>query len=189
LIVEANKQKEKEMRRQARIELAVSAYNAYQKNVEDPNVKNPLAKTITDITLLSQFIQNIPAFFDGTEDTGKNGQGVDGRGGFHAVLHPNERVVPKSLNEQIGSLSNSELARIASEYNTGALIRKGEGAMQIGGAWQTAAIVGKLDALEKAIKSKPETNIELGEIVGGAMEIVKTTRKGNDVIYNRYRIK
>jgi hypothetical protein len=189
LIVEANKQKEKEMRRQARIELAVSAYNAYQKNVEDPNVKNPLAKTITDITLLSQFIQNIPAFFDGTEDTGKNGQGVDGKGGFHAVLHPNERVVPKSLNEQIGSLSNSELARIASEYNTGALIRKGEGAMQIGGAWQTAAIVGKLDALEKAIKSKPETNIELGEIVGGAMEIVKTTRKGNDVIYNRYRIK
>lgn len=189
LIVEANKQKEKEMRRQARIELAVSAYNAYQKNVEDPNVKNPLAKTITDITLLSQFIQNIPAFFDGTEDTGKNGQGVDGRGGFHAVLHPNERVVPKSLNEQIGSLSNSELARIAQEYNTGALIRKGEGAMQIGGAWQTAAIVGKLDALEKAIKSKPETNIELGEIVGGAMEIVKTTRKGNDVTYNRYRIK
>jgi myosin heavy subunit len=189
LIVEANKQKEKEMRRQARIELAVSAYNAYQKNVEDKSVKNPLAKTITDITLLSQFIQNLPAFLDGTEDTGKNGQGIDGKGGFHAVLHPNERVVPKSLNEQIGSLSNSELARIASEYNTGALIRKGEGSMQIGGAWQTAAIVQKLDLLEKAIKTKPETNIELGEIVSGAMEIVKTTRKGNDVIYNRYRIK
>jgi hypothetical protein len=105
------------------------------------------------------------------------------------VLHPNERVVPKSLNEQIGSLSNSELARIASEYNTGALIRKGEGAMQIGGAWQSAAILKELTDLKAVIKAKPETNIELGEIVGGAMEIVKTTRKGNDVIYNRYRIK
>ena len=189
LIVEANKQKEKEMRRQARIELAVSAYNAYQKNVEDKSVKNPLAKTITDITLLSQFIQNLPAFFDGTEDTGKNGQGVDGKGGFQAILHPNERVLTKEQNQMIGSLTNNELAKIAMEYNTGSLMRKGEGAMQIGGAWQTAAIVQKLDLLEKAIKTKPETNIELGEIVSGAMEIVKTTRKGNDVIYNRYRIK
>jgi hypothetical protein len=189
LIVEANKQKEKEMRRQARIELAVSAYNAYQKNVEDKSVKNPLAKTITDITLLSQFIQNLPAFFDGTEDTGKNGQGIDGKGGFQAILHPNERVLTKEQNQMIGSLTNNELAKIAMEYNTGSLMRKGDGAMQIGGAWQTAAIVQKLDSLEKAIKTKPETNIELGEIVSGAMEIVKTTRKGNDVIYNRYRIK
>jgi hypothetical protein len=189
LIVEANKQKEKEMRRQARIELAVSAYNAYQKNVEDKSVKNPLAKTITDITLLSQFIQNLPAFLDGTEDTGKNGQGIDGKGGFQAILHPNERVLTKEQNQMIGSLTNNELAKIAMEYNTGSLMRKGEGAMQIGGAWQTAAIVKELNELKSIIKTKPETNIELGEIVSGAMEIVKTTRKGNDVIYNRYRIK
>jgi len=189
LIVEANKQKEKEMRRQARIELAVSAYNAYQKNVEDKSVKNPLAKTITDITLLSQFIQNLPAFFDGTEDTGKNGQGIDGKGGFQAILHPNERVLTKEQNQMIGSLTNNELAKIAMEYNTGSLMRKGDGAMQIGGAWQTAAIVKELNELKSIIKTKPETNIELGEIVSGAMEIVKTTRKGNDVIYNRYRIK
>jgi myosin heavy subunit len=189
LIVEANKQKEKEMRRQARIELAVSAYNAYQKNVEDKSVKNPLAKTITDITLLSQFIQNLPAFLDGTEDTGKNGQGIDGKGGFQAILHPNERVLTKEQNQMIGSLTNNELAKIAMEYNTGSLMRKGDGAMQIGGAWQTAAIVKELNELKSIIKTKPETNIELGEIVSGAMEIVKTTRKGNDVIYNRYRIK
>ena len=61
--------------------------------------------------------------------------------------------------------------------------------MQIGGAWQSAAILKELTDLKAVIKAKPETNIELGEIVGGAMEIVKTTRKGNDVIYNRYRIK
>ena len=189
LIVEANKARERELRRQARIELAISAYNAYQKNAEDKSVKNPLAKTITDITLLSQFIQNLPAFFDGTEDTGANGRGVDGRGGFHAILHPNERVMTKEQNAMTGGLSNVELAKIAQEYNTGELIRKGEGAMQVGVAWQTAAILKELNELKAVIKNKPETNIELGEIVGGAMEIVKTTKKGNDIIYNRYRVR
>ena len=69
-----------------------------------------------------QFINSLPAFEKGTEDTGKNGRGIDGRGGFHAVLHPNERVVPKSLNDKIGSLTNEELTRIAVDYKNNKII-------------------------------------------------------------------
>lgn len=189
LIAEANRKKEQELKRQERIQFANTVFQAYQKNASDDSVKNPLVKTITDVTLLSQFIKSFPAFLEGTEDTGTNGQGVDGKGGFHAILHPNERVLTKEQNALVGNISNSELAKIASEYNTGQLINKGDNAIQIGGPWQADAIVKKLDEISKVISSKPETNIQLGEIINGAMTIIKSQKAGNNLTYNRYKIK
>ena len=189
IIAEANQKKEAELRKQQRIQFANTVYQTYQKNSSDENVKNPLAKTITDVTLLAEFIKNFPAFLEGTEDTGTNGQGVDGKGGFHAILHPNERVMTKEQNAMVGDLSNESLAKLAQEYNAGSVITKAEGAVQLGGAWSTAAVIKKLDELEQALKSKPETNIELGEIIDGAMTIVKTKKQGNSVVYNRYKVK
>lgn len=189
IIAEANQRKEAELRKQQRIQFANTVYQTYQKNSSDENVKNPLAKTITDVTLLAEFIKNFPAFLDGTEDTGTNGQGVDGKGGFHAILHPNERVMTKEQNSMVGDLSNESLAKLAQEYNAGNVIHKSEGAVQLGGAWSTAAVVKKLDELEQAIKTKPETNIELGEIIDGAMTIIKSRKQGNSVVYNRYKVK
>ena len=189
IIAEANQRKEAELRKQQRIQFANTVYQTYQKNSSDENVKNPLAKTITDVTLLAEFIKNFPAFLDGTEDTGTNGQGVDGKGGFHAILHPNERVMTKEQNSMVGDLSNESLAKLAQEYNAGNVIHKSEGAVQLGGAWSTAAVIKKLDELENAVKSKPETNIELGEIIDGAMTIIKSRKQGNSVVYNRYKVK
>jgi hypothetical protein len=189
IIDEANRAKEQEQRRQERIKMAFAAYEAYERNASDPNVSNPLAKTITDITLLKQFIASLPTFYEGTEDTGTHGEGVDGKGGFHAILHPHERVIPKAQNELIGDLSNDELASLASQYHTGKLIRSGNSASQIGGAWQSAEVVKKLTELNNTIKTKPETNIDLEEIVGGAMTIVRSSKENNSVVYNRYRVK
>jgi hypothetical protein len=189
LIAEANQRKEAELKKQERILFANSVYQTYQKNAADESVKNPLAKTITDVSLLTQFIKTFPAFLDGTEDTGVNGQGVDGKGGFHAILHPNERVMTKDQNAMTGGLSNESLAKIAQEYNAGQIIHKGEAAAQIGGAWQSAAVLKQLEDLTRAISTKPETNIELGEILDGAMTIIKSQKKGNQIVYNRYKIK
>lgn len=189
LIAEANQRKEAELKKQERIQFANTVYQTYQKNASDESVKNPLAKTITDVTLLSQFIKTFPAFLEGTEDTGINGQGIDGKGGFHAILHPNERVMTKEQNAMVGGLSNESLAKIAQEYNAGQIIHKGDAAAQIGGAWQSAAVLKQLEDLTRAIATKPETNIELGEILDGAMTIVKSQKKGNQIVYNRYKIK
>ncbi len=185
IIAEANRKKEQEQKRQQRIKLAESVYSTYSQKVES-NSKNPLAETIRDTTLLNQFISSLPTFEDGTDDTGKNGRGIDGKGGFLSVLHPNERVVPKSLNAQIGGLTNEELSRIANEYNNGKIVRSDS---QLGSALELSLLVGKLDNLTKVIQDKPETNIELGEITQGAMEIVKSTKEGNTYTYNRYKVK
>lgn len=185
IINEANARKEKEMKRQQRIKLAESVYSTYTSKVAAGS-EHPLMETIKDTMLLQQFIASLPTFFDGTEDTGKNGNGIDGKGGFHAVLHPNERVIPKSLNEQIGSMSNEALAKMANEYQNGKIMRSNS---QMGSALETALLITKLDELTDTIKMKPETNIGIGEITQSVLEIVKSTKQGNTTTYNRYKVR
>ena len=189
LIAEQNRLKEKEEKKKQRIQLASTVLQTYLKNSNDPEVKNPLAKTITDTVLLTEFIKNLPIFEKGIEDTGKNGFGIDGRGGFHAILHPNERVVPKHLNSKMGGLSNEELSKLAQDYQAGAIRDIGGSPNVAIGGWNSDQVVKKLDSLERTIKNKPETNIELEKIIDGAMIITRTTKEGNNKIYNRYKVK
>lgn len=186
IIAEANKRKEQELKRQQRIRLAESVFSSYTANLE-AGEKNALGKTISDVTLLTQFINSLPAFEKGTEDTGLNGKGVDGKGGFHAILHPNERVMTKEQNRMVGDLSNDELARIARDYQTGNLINYGKN--QNVGLFTSEQIVSAIKNLESTVKSKPETNIELGEITQSIFEVVKTTKKGNQTTYNRFKVR
>jgi hypothetical protein len=188
IIDEANRKKAQEERRKQMIELVSGVYQTYNQKVA-ANAENPLMETIRDTVLLQQFantlLGNMPTFFDGTENTGKHGEGVDGKGGFHAILHPNERVVPKSLNEKIGSLSNEQLAKVAQEYQNGKLIT----GTQPMSAIDLSLLVNKMDELTHTIRNKPETNIELGEITSSVMEIVKTTKQGNTLKTNRFKIR
>ena len=185
LIAESNRKKEQLERRKQRVQLASDTLQAYLKNTEDPDVKNPLLKTFSDITLLTQFIQNLPAFAKGTEDTGTHGEGVDGKGGFHAILHPNERVLTKKQNEMVGDLSNDELSNLALKYRAGELENKIN--FQQSKQPEPNEVVERLKSLEQTIRMKPETNIELERIIDGALTITKSVKKGNTVVYNRYR--
>lgn len=185
IINEANKKKMAEEKKQQRIRLAESVFNTYNEKVQSGS-ENALGDTIRDVSLLFQFINSLPAFFDGTEDTGTNGRGVDGRGGFHAVLHPNERVIPKTLNQQIGDLTNEELTKMAVNYKNGQVI---EGASQSASALELAVLVNGLNDIKNEIKNKPETNIELGAITSSMMEVVKSSKNGNTVVYNRFKIR
>jgi hypothetical protein len=181
IIDQANLKKEKQLKKQQRIEAGLAIFKLFSANADK---KNPLAKTISDTTGLLAFINSLPMFYDGTEDTGTNGKGIDGKGGFHAVLHPNERVVPKSLNEQIGSMSNEQLAKLAQEYQNGRLVAKNNANSSL----EMAVLVNEMRDLKEVIKNKPETNIALGEITQSAMQIVESKRTGNTTIYNRFRV-
>ncbi len=183
IIEDANKKKAQEEKKQAYMELAKTAYATYQSKV-DAKSEKPLADTIKDISLLQAFIRTIPAFEDGIEDTGTNGRGVDGKGGFHAILHPNERVVPKDLNQKIGSLSNTELAQLATNYRAGKI---GD-ANQSGSSLDLAILVNEIKDLKSVIQNKPEMNIELGRITQSAMEIVQQTRVKNKTTINTFKV-
>jgi len=183
IIEEANRRKEQELKKQARIRLAESIYQTYSAKVE-ANVENPVAETIRDATLLQTFIASLPTFMEGTEDTGTNGRGIDGKGGFQAVLHPNERVIPKNLNDQIGSMSNEQLTNLAIEYQNRQLIN---GATQES-SLELMLLVNEMQDLKQVIKDKPEFSAEVGAITQNAFEIVEKTKKNNTTIYNRFKV-
>lgn len=187
--IEANKRRQQELKKQERIKLAMTVLDAYNSNLQSKELggKNALVKTITDVSLLTAFINSLPAFFDGTEDTGINGKGIDGKGGFLSILHPKERVITKEQNEKMQGISNVELSTLAENYMRGNLIHKHEGASSNLSAWQLVGISDKLDELTNVIKNKPETNIAMGEIVGGVMKIVETTKVSNTTTRNIHR--
>ena len=184
IIDEAEAKKLKQQRIQQAIELTSSALNTYN-NYASQGKDDALAKTISDIGLLQAFINSLPAFYDGTEDTGANGRGVDGRGGFNAILHPNERVIPKHLNDQLGGLSNEELTEIATKYKLNGL----KSDSQVMSALDLSLLGSKIDNLTAVVKDKPETNIELGSITQSLVEIVHKTKRGNTTEFNRFKVK
>ena len=188
-IVEANKKKQAELKKQAMWKLIEGGVSAYAKNAGDPNVKNPVMKTFSDITLLTQLLKTLPSFEVGTENTGTNGQGIDGRGGFHAILHPNERVLTKEQNQLIGNVSNEDLALTMNKINSGELVKLKEGATSNVGNWQNMALISEIQDLKNIIKNKPDFKIEAGEIIQGAMSIVETKTTKNSIYSNRYIVK
>lgn len=186
IIDESQRQKERLEKQKQRVQLVSGALQSYIRNADDPDVKNPLVKTITDVSLLTQFIQSLPAFEKGIEDTGTNGNGIDGKGGFLSILHPNERVLTKDQNKNVGEISNDELSNLALKYRNGEL----ESIINVNNTKsdpENNEIVNRLKSLEQTIRNKPETNIELERIVDGALTIVRTTKKGNTKVFNRYR--
>lgn len=58
-----------------------------------------------------------------------------------------------------------------------------------GNSYDLLALQGKLDAIEKAILNKPETNIELGLITQNAMEIIERRTQGNKTTTNAFKVK
>jgi hypothetical protein len=97
--------REKEAKQAASIVALFNIVSAYAASGE----KNALARGLVDWSLLKTF----ESFFEGTEDTGVVGQPLDNKGGRMAILHNNERVVPKALNQQLDGMSNQDLVNNA----------------------------------------------------------------------------
>ena len=162
----------------------MQAYNAELENDKTPS--EAFASAITNTEVLSRFVAALPTFFDGIEDTGTHGQGVDGRGGFHAILHPNERVITAKQNAKMQGVSNEEVAAIVEQYRYGQFIPVIQAASASDGGTETLGK--KLDAVQKAIEDKPVPSIELAEITQAAMIIRKTEARGNRVTHSNYKV-
>ena len=85
-------------------------------------------------------------------------------------------------------MSNDELSQLAYNYQNGLVRDVADGLTLSNDLSGVKVLADKLDSLERTISNKPEHNIELEQIVDGAMAISRTTKRGNTKIYNRYRI-
>lgn len=169
---ELERERRRQIEAQKRTELGLSVLKAYQSNVErDPN--GALKRTLTDISVLSGAIRSLPSFEKGTENTGKQGNGIDGRGGFLSVLHPEERVMTKGQNKKVGGLSNEELSDIAWMYNIGML----KNATEVKTDINLNELNTNVKELISVVKSRPTQNIDI-DVVKKLWTITEKSNKG-----------
>lgn len=195
-IVEANQKKAAESKRIERIKLGESAVTAYGANSANKDVKNPLLKTFTDITLLTQFINSLPAFYGGTETTVSDALGsplMNGKDGHVIRVDGKEKILNPQLSAMTGDMTTGEIAKVASDFYTGRMIRLPE---NFTGAKSTNTnyasneeIISRLDKLINVTAGQSESNDFTGKLVGDVIKYTHTKTKGNSVFKNQHIIR
>jgi TP901 family phage tail tape measure protein len=180
-------QKQKAERQKQLIQSTTAFLTAYTNELENGKSSGEaLTIALTDKALLDGIISALPTFFVGTEDTG-NGGNLDNNGGFLSVLHPNERVMTKEQNQQLNGISNDEVVKMVQKAK---INNVQNGSFEnVGVLSELNGLKSELGAIKNAILNKPETNIELGAITQGAMEIVHSTKKGNKTTVNTFKVR
>ena len=113
LQAEQERIRDEQVKKAQRRELILAGIKAFAENAGEPGA---VQKTLTDITILSAALLNLPFLFEGTEDTGTANKSIDSNGGRLAVLHDNERVMTKKQNAMMGGLSNDDVASIVHDH-------------------------------------------------------------------------
>lgn len=184
MTVEANKKKANELKKQERIKLAETVFSSYLSNVEKKE-GNPIVKTISDISVLNAFINSLPTFYKGTERTIAESLGspnLNGKDGYIVRVDGSEKVLNPELSKMTGNMTTYEIAKLSEDKLRGRLMSK-NGTVNIINS-KNDELIQKIDQLNNTIINKPETNIELGEIVGGVMHVVESTKRNNTTTRN-----
>ena len=194
LIAEANLQKEKEEKRKAQILMVANVLKAFntELQVEGTTSGEAFMRAVTSTTLLTQFIGAMPTYLEGTEDTGTNGRGIDGKGGFNAVLHPNERVMTKEQNAMIGSVSNDYVAQVMEQHRVGnymdggLLIAKLDNAEIVNGL---SSLQSEMKDVKKAILNQPRESNNTAEMLSNYMMFENKQTQGGKTTTSRFKVK
>jgi hypothetical protein len=119
-LAQAELKKEKLRQKELKDEKRISFLKLLQGYATEGKASEAVRRALADIAI-SEIIG--ASFYEGTEDTGKGGK-LDSKGGFAAVLHPNERVMTAEQNAKMGGTPNEDVADIVKSYNQGELIPK-----------------------------------------------------------------
>ena len=188
---EAEVEKMKLERRKQYIQ-AVSAFlTDYTNRIEKgESSTQALTGALASKAMLEAMISSMPAFFEGTEDTGKVSNALDSNGGRLSILHDNERVMTKRQNMALGGISNEEVVKYTQLGMISESIEKGNS------SWQDLTLMNELNGLRgdvkeltKVVKNKPETDYQYEEAIKGVLSITKTTRKGGNVTRNKIHLR
>lgn len=110
-------------------------------------------------------------FYEGTEDTGTTDKPLDENGGRPAIIHDNERIVPKRLNDKLGGMSNDEMVSKALAYDSPGLRdtlypSTTDQSMSVSqfNSMQVAEMTREIKALRSDLKGKPVQRTNLGRL-------------------------
>ncbi len=183
---EAEVEKQKLERRKQYLKLTEAFITSYTNKLEQgKDGTQALTEALAEKATLEAIIATIPAFYEGTEDTGRVNNPLDVNGGRLAVLHDNERVMTAEQNKQLQGLSNSDVV---------AMVQKGKLSETFSGGWENIGMMNELNGLRSdikdltdVVKNKPETEYRVEEVVTGVLNLIKSTKKGNTTIINKHQ--
>ena len=99
------------------------------------------------------------------------------------IVDGKEKILNPELSEMTGDLTTKEIAKLSDDYLRGNLVHKGNSKILVN-QFENVLMIKKLDELKTTIENKPVTNIEMGEIVGGVIHLIESTKKKNEVVRN-----
>jgi len=194
--IEAQKQatieKQKEVDKQRRYDELKMLYNLIEAKIEKGDgAIQATGKSMAELAIIKGAAKLLSGFKKGTKKRVRDemnpnvdlGSDPDNRiirvAGDEGIL-TGEKM---NLLEKVGIHTTDEIvnAAIQSKLNIKQDIA--------GNSYDLLALQGKLDAIEKAIINKPETNIELGLITQNAMEIIERRTQGNKTTTNAFKVK
>lgn len=120
---ELEAQREREIEKKKRSELLLIALKLLSANLNNAsNGNEAITQTTAQIGQAKTLVESL-SFESGTDDTTQysKGAGIDGKGGFNAVLHPHEKVMNATDTAKTGGLSNYAIGEIVQKYNSGQL--------------------------------------------------------------------
>ena len=174
---ELAQQREKEIESQAREELKLAGIKVFTESVASgDSIQEALSKSATALVALPALVNSLPAFKDGTMDTGKGGN-WDAYGGFPALIHPNELIIP-SEGQKIIPKSIKSPMEVA--INARENVMRKESARPD----NSRVIVDGLRNVERAIANKP---VITDRVLDSVAEEVVTTIKRQGRIERRHR--
>lgn len=121
--------------------------------------------------------------YEGVEDTGSGGK-MDNKGGSLWMLHPNERVIPKKLNDKLDGISNDELIDNALAFKNiyqpnfnDTLLQDFSRKQQVDNSIMNE-VVNELKGVKQAIEDKPVSHTNVDAVDG----LVKTLIRNNNIM-------
>jgi hypothetical protein len=189
-IRKANLEKQKEAQKQRIIQITESVFDTYNTKLNNPETsKNAVGETIKDVGVLQAFINSLPKFFHGTEDTGSKGVLSDQFGAITGVTHANERVVNAKDNSHLKGISNERLVDIVKLHNQMGSdgFKKIDGFDIAGKSMDLAPMLKELEEVKKAIQNQPTTDYNFDKIVRGVAILMKEEKRGNTRIITKNR--
>lgn len=184
---EADRKKIDLERKKANI-TALSAVLQTYNNKASSGDKFPLASTIIDSGALFQFLNTIPKYFYGTEDTGSAGALKDQYGNITGVTHEHERVMSERHNKRLNGASNEDVVKVYERYGTGNMIyRENFIGATAGTSFDIAPLLKKHDELIGAIEGLPAKELS-AEQIGSMMYILSSDRTPNFHRRNRWKL-
>jgi hypothetical protein len=170
---------EKAQKRKQRLELITTGLNTFNTNVQ--NLKpgespfKAVAETIGSMTAITAWLSAF-SFDVGADRLGYHGN-IDGKGGFPATIHPNERILTAKQNKIIGyDWTNKEITSIMDSVNRGLWVPVGS---------QSVAILKQTDntdvlmAINNGFSKINNFEISIEELFSQVSMIVKKTQNGN----------